>query len=477
MSWENEKLYNVEEQDETNIDELNEGNEEIEDSEELEHCKNVKSFNAEGNRAQNQIFVQDIGNGGFTINYYLGDMQPVTKKASSDKTYDLRKQQDCIEFVENYNDSDFFVVAFILCVFEGVIMSDIAGIKACIENSDNKRFQKNENQDYLYTALNTIFATIEACKSTTKNGEQCISIGEKTYLALLNMLEQFPTLQDLFFKFVVSFTEKKKYHTLFYDFQLAASLAKIYSANIMDIKNDLLPELFKNIDNVYLLGKLICELHYNNEKESTYILEQCMEETNLWEWRVVVFSYVLFNRNRLSFPYEREVRRLLWNKIIGRKKSDYKFLAQMLLASKAFRNMICEVYEYAYRNSTYERQKEIAQNYIFLVRRCYYQVNLDYMELPMVACDSLHQQECLVDVLKRVMSEYRLRKQMYAILAAYLRELAEYEPEERVINHIAVFCCNLSSDDVEFQEDLLEALDKCHGIVAKKVIKKVIEIL
>lgn len=101
----------------------------------------------------------------------------------------------------------------------------------------------------------------------------------------------------------------------------------------------------------------------------------------------------------------------------------------------------------------------------------YYEVNSTRMELPLVVCDTKQQQEYLTDVLGEVMTTYRLRKQMYAILQAYLKELSRYEFSEKTVRHMAAFCCNLYSKDREYKEDLEDVLFECHNSAARQVMQ------
>ena len=223
---------------------VNEDIKKINDSEKLEEEKRKENeFNVDGNIAKNQIFIQDVGSGGFTINYYATKMEPIITKFPVEKKYDLRILEECIEFVENFN-SDYFTIAVLLCIFEAIILTDLADLKLILEyylipnNFDINASQEVQiKKENCYTPLNSILAVIGANKFVTVDGNLCISLGENSILALINMLEQFPKLQDLYEKFIVEITQNRKYHSYFYESQLASSFLEIWMSKVIDLQN------------------------------------------------------------------------------------------------------------------------------------------------------------------------------------------------------------------------------------------------
>lgn len=474
-------LENENAQDDIEIEESDneKDNEEINDSEELEEKKReVNEFNLERNSAQNQIFIHDVGSGGFTVNYYAAKMEPIVSKLPVEKTFDLRKQEECIEFVENFKDTEYFTTAVLLCIFEAVVLTDLSDLRIKLEsclpqkrvsNTDDKEACA-EIKETSYISLNSIFSVIGANKLVTEDGKLCVSIGENSVQALINMLEQFPLIQNLFINFSIVMTQDSKYHTLFYDSQLASSFSESWSAEVIDWRNRLYPELCLNPENAYLLGNCVYKLYKKREWDAKYILWQCLNLEKKWLWRVVSYAYILFEKNNIPFPFEKEFKTLLVKKVTYYRKSDFYFFAQLLIQSEYFRNCICCVFASAYkRATTREKQRIIAQGYIYLVRQSYYRVNSFFIRLPLVACDTRQQQTYLVDILQRVMTDYYLRRQMYVILKAYLKELSQYHFSEIEIKHIAAFCCNMSSSNEDYGEDIKGMLQECGSEAAKQV--------
>lgn len=476
-------LENENEQDDTEIEEMdiekNNDNEDINDSEELEEKKReVNQFNIERNSAQNQIFIQDIGAGGFTVNYYAAKMEPIVSKLPVEKRFDLRKQEECIEFVETFKDTEYFTTAVLLCIFEAVILTDLSDLRAKLDSCLPQNYQSNTGneeastvlKDNSYTSLNSIFTVIGANKLVTEDGKLCVSIGENSIQALINMLEQFPVIHNLFVNFIILMTQDNRYHTIFYDSQLASSFSESWSAEVIDLRNSIYPELCANPENAYLLGNFVYKLYKKRERDGKAILWQCLTLEKTWLWRVVSYAYILFEKNNIAFPFEKEFRALLVKKVNYLRKNDFYFLAELLIQSEYFRDMICCVFSSAYKRAgKREKQNVIAQTYVYLVRRGYYRVNSFFIRLPLVACDTKQQQLYLVDILERVMSDYHLRKQMYVILKAYLKELSQYHFSQTEIKHIAAFCYNMSSSNEEYREDIKEMLQECGSKVAKRV--------
>lgn len=58
----------------------------IDTPEELEQKKlEMNGYNVQGNSAQNQIFIKDVGSGGLTVNYNITKMVPVESQLPIEK--------------------------------------------------------------------------------------------------------------------------------------------------------------------------------------------------------------------------------------------------------------------------------------------------------------------------------------------------------------------------------------------------------
>ena len=79
------------------------------------------------------------------------------------------------------------------------------------------------------------------------------------------------------------------------------------------------------------------------------------------------------------------------------------------------------------------------------------------------------QQENISLALCRVMDMYQLRKQLYTILDAYLTEISRYRITQKTVKSIAGFFYDLIKNNVDFQEDIGDFLNRCENTVADKV--------
>lgn len=467
----------TEQEEEPNLDSENE----IDNLENLEQKKReANEFCAQNNSAQNQIFIQDMGAGGFTVNYYTEKATLDDIKLPTKEQYNLCKKSDCIKFIETFKNSEYFYTAIVLCIFKIVIVSDLPDFKfklsqCLLKDSENK---DEENATYVvkeeqYIALNSILAVINGETFETENGRQCVSLGKGSIQALENILEQFPVLQDTVAKVLIQTAGDDRYHTNFYMHQIAESMAQMIFINRLDLINQVLPSLYANDANVYLLASTVYKLYteQKRENEADEMIKEWMQGGRTWLWRPVCLVYTLFRESGISFAYEEELKETLAKRITYFRGSDLSFLAELLMQSKYFRTMICRTFHYAYfHGESNIKKRYLAQVYVNLVRRCYYRVNESFTELALIVCDTRKQQEYLAELLEKVMSEYRLRRQLYTMLTAYLKELSRYEFQKKVIRHIAAFFCNASLEDDNYMEDIIDFLEECDNKAAKQVI-------
>lgn len=450
--------------------------------ENLEQAKReANEFNAENNTAQNQVFIQDIGAGGFTINYYGQNMVPFTSKLPVDKKYDLQKKEECIEFINEFKNSEYFTAAAVLCIFESVVLADLSDLQAKLKehlpkeeiyDSNGKEISTTKKNPYI--ALDSIMTVIRGKKFTTENGWQCVSLGQNSKQALNNMLEQFPVLQKAFLDFFIQLLDDYKYRSFFYEPQIARTLANIMSfGTTIDKYNEIFMFLYKNSYNAYLSGRLLYNLYMikTKEKELKRLIFQWLSFDKAWLWRAVCFCYMLFPENDKSLFLEKELQSALSVKIFSFSNADYDFTSRLLIHSKAFRTMFCNVFYNSYKESktTFEKEK-LAQIYVKLVKYNYYRVNSNFRELPLVACDTKQQQVFLRDILEKIMLEYHLRKSMYNILKFYLKELSGYDFSQKVIMHLAAFFFNMSITGKDYKEDVIDFLKECDNKAAGQIV-------
>lgn len=472
----------VEKNGSENVDkneEIDNSNEEIDNSDELEQKKReANEFNADNNRAENQIFIQDMGTGGFTVNYYAQKSVPVISDLPVKEKFDLRKQEDCIHFIEAFKNTEFFLTAVILCVFDAVPLSDLPALISVLvrclpaeEPSDPEEPGSLKKDPFL--AVNSILTVIGGEVFKTETGKQCISMGENHAQALIHVLEQFPALQESVSKFIVQITETDQYHTAFYDHQVALFLVEMTALHVMDVENKILPILYEKSHNMNLLAVYVYRLLFDRSRQETadVLIYQWLQSDIEWMWKAVCYCFALFHENNRPFEQEQQLKKMLQNKILNFRAGDLNFIAELSMQAICFRDLICNVIGNKYRRlESNSNRKRLAQLYVNLIREGYYRVSASFMALPFVACDTKTQQECLTPILEKVMTEYRFRKQIYAILKAYLKEVSQYNYSDKLINHIAAYVYNLSLAGQEYKEDLMDFLKGCHCKASKQIL-------
>ena len=323
-----------------------------------------------------------------------------------------------------------------------------------------------------YISLNTMLSVVGGQQFVTENGLICISLGENSEAALVNILEQFPALRSSIIEWLVRVNEMDQHRTAFAAYQIAMAFIRMISIDIGYARRSILPELYTNSDNVGLLANLAYKLYGNItlREEVKEIVLDWMEAEESWLWRSACLTYSFLEKEMCGNWLERQMERTLRKKLLYLKREDLKFVASILMESKGFRNIITSVFKKV-SEQTDDRKKHqiLSQVYINLVRYSYYQVSAGLTELPLVACDTKQQQHNLTVVLARIMPVYHLRKQMYAILEAYLKELSRYAFTETVIKHIAAYFCNLAGDSAEYHRDILYLLEKCQNKAALRI--------
>lgn len=451
--------------------------EEIDTAEELEYKKReIREFNAENNSAQNQIFIQDLGKGNLTFNYYSDKMQPISSSASVKKRYNLQEVQECIEFVETYRKSEYLVTVLLLGIFEAIDISEFISLKEKLVNFlptntyyDAEGNKIQETAENPYVALNSVLEVIGAKRFTSQEGKQCVTLGENSIVILNNVLEQFPVLRSAVVKMMHAMLEDG-YSNIFYEYQIAMGMKRLYSLKIVTKNDSLFNVMYQNSRCVKILSIFIYSLYKTDKEDAEKILEYCLAQEIEGLWKCVSLVYALFGENKEAFKYEAELRKLLVKKMRYMRKQELNFMADILIQSKCFREMICSVFSEVYRKCrTRAEHRHLAQLYLYLVKNCYYRVSSLAVELPLVVCDTKQQQENLASLLEIVMEEYRLREQIYAVLKAYLREVSHYEFSNKTIIHTAAFCCNLSAETECYLEDIKDVLKECRCKAANEV--------
>ncbi|MCI8426783.1 MAG: hypothetical protein HFJ03_04445 [Lachnospira sp.] len=473
----NKEIDNVETIEEDNI---NEETENINNQSDLEEKKRtINKLNANNNWGQNQAFINSVDT--IVYNVYKQDLKQ-SESEKSLKKYDLSNSNDCTQFVEKYKYSEYLAMAIILSTFEAVLLADLPDLQKTlmeylpiVRMKDNEEKEEEASQPNPYVSLNTILMVINGKKFVTEDGQICIGFGESSIQILINILEQFPMLRSSIVSWLIYLSKIYKYRTVFDIYQIATAFARIVSLDITDAKMRILPQLYSSSNNIGLLGVMAYKLYINNMliDDVECILLHWIESDNRWIWKSVCLAYAFIIEKNNHISIESDLKKALSKKILYLKGSDLHFIVMILHQSKHCRTMIAEIFNNIY-NKTNNREEKIliSQQYINLIRYCYYIVDASFIKLPLVACDSKSQQICITKIIGQIMSVYYLRKQLYAILGAYLHELSSYNFSQNIIGHISAFFYNIILSSPLYKQDVLYFLTNCKNEAAKQVFMR-----
>lgn len=448
---------------------------EIDSVEELEEKKQAyNTFAIDNNNAQNQIFINENA-GGIFINFN-GNARKIKLDDYKGKKYNLQKSDECIEFVQIYQNSQYLATAIVLSVFKAVFLTDLPDLQdkmySFLPEHKNKEFAEQEEIYNPYVATNTILAVIGGQIIDVETKESYVIMEGKSVDVLINILKQFPLLHKPIIQFLSYLISEDRYQTKMYCEMLASTLAEIYVLGIMNFRDELIPVLYNNPNRYYLWGRFVCELYEKNDSNASKFLKKWISEQSYRNWRNVCFLYILLKENNYCFPYMDTLREIIDYRIKAGKKADYYFMSLLLIRSSDFADLVCEVfYQLSVKEYSRTQMQKWAHSYLYLVKGSYYRINRYNNELPLVACQNKQQQQNLTKILEAVMASYNLRKQIYVILQTYLKELSLYDYDIKTIKHIAAFCRNLAVNDDEYREEIEEWLSELNKSAAKEVAK------
>ncbi|MBR1702214.1 MAG: hypothetical protein IJ716_09710 [Lachnospiraceae bacterium] len=432
------------------------------DLEELKRTAN--RFNAIGNMGYTQIFVQNLSN------LSMGSDQGFKKTVSESKVkvkeeYDLCNTEKCVQFVEKYKDSEYLTIAIILSTFEVVALSDLINLREILVRhipktktlNSEQAVEENINSDS-YIALNTILSLIGGRKFVIADGRIGVGFGSGSQKVLCNILEQFPTLKNPIVLWLMELNEIYQFHTTFDAYQMANALTRIISLDVLYAGTHIFPRLLSDPKNAGILGIIVYKLYMDSQsKEYAENIILCwVSSDSKWLWKAVCLTCAAFSNSKIVFPYVPDLKKAIRKRILYFKKEDLVFVSSLLRQSQELRSLFCNIFGDTLNNTrTRDGRLKIAQTYINFVRYSYYQVNSDFMELPLVVCDTLQQQKQLAKVVECTMSVYHLRKQLYAILKAYLKELSRYDYSDKTIDHISAYFYNMGGESQQYCQDIL----------------------
>ncbi len=457
-------------------------NEEVENSSDLEKNKKhiANEFNVEGNMAQAQVFIQNLNE---VVSDRLKNGVSVSSK-TQEKVYDLRDKQQCAEFVEKYGNSRYLAVAIILSIFEVVVLQDLPDLEELLieylpePKESDKKNSLCYNWQNPYISMDKILSVMKGKQFLAEDGRTYIGLGENAEQVLRNILEQFPILRRSIIDWLILLYEIYQYKTNFDANQIVTAFARVISVNITDAKARIFPRLYTNPNNVGLLGNLAYRLYGDVaiKEEIEDIIICWIKSDSIWLWKAacMVYSFLMEDDIIVSFGdiLETVICKRFWN-LQG---NDLKFIVLLMLRSIHFRTLLAHVIQLVFYNAkSGEWKVQAGRIYVSLIGRGYYQVNASYPELPLVACDKNKQQQYLVPLIKQVMAVDSLRKQLYAILKAYMVKLSKYDFSQGMVNHIAAYFYIMASSNTAYRQDILYFLENCKNIVANRVYERLLQ--
>lgn len=470
MDWDEEK-----ELDGESVQESEETKEEDDLSEDPEQEKQkINEFNAKGNQAFNQAFIQTLN---IKANYIL-DVEKEKEQNKKEEKYDLQKKEDCIRFVENYKKGDYLAVAAILCVFEAVIVSELPWLMTKIaeylpdvkgKEEDEKGIYNNCNNPYI--ALDTVLNTIGAKHLTTEEGQQCISLGISTTEPLKNMWEMFPALRQSIISWLLSFLEVQSYNSVFEFYQIVTAFVKVISLDIRTAERYIFPVLYSSPKNMWLLGNILFKLYEKDGNKEYWenLIIKSLKTSDEWLWRAPSLTYALFIENDIRCKYDLEVKKLFAKRVCLLRRSDINFILNYLFLSDKIRTWFCEILDIAFKNAM--NKEEIAVKYLLIIRYGFYRIGRSKTELPLLICDEIKQHECLKAMIAYIMSKYFLRKQLYRTLEVYIKEISAYKYSKKLPQYLAAYFYNMSLAEREHVDENIFFLNKCECELAQNIEK------
>lgn len=454
-------------------------NKELKAVDKLERKKQeTKKYYAENNHANTQSFIQEAQ----TVNYYINNMIPEKYKLSVDRQFDLCNTKECITFVTEFKNTDYFIVAFILSMFEKVDVFDVKELKSllvtCLPDFKEAEIQDSvRKSEYIgpYVAQDSILSVIKGEKYI-QNERRYWGFGNVRRTILKNFMEQFSDLQVILLEMIELLLRTKRFRTDFYLFQIGVLLNDLWADCMIDVEHKFLPSLCKNDVNLDLLGISFYLLYLNQNTRAGVIniFDKWLKGDNRWLWKVPCLVYLQLEEREGRDYFEERLEKAVEYKLTFYHRRDYQFIAELLMASKDFCNLVCKVMNNIYlKREESDRKLELAQAYLYLVERCYYKVHENNMNLPLIVCDTKYQLIQLQGIFEIILDDYYLRQQLFYLLKAYLKEVSQYHYSKSFIKRMAAFCYFLSIKNMDFKGDIRDMINECPDQIAKQIIETI----
>lgn len=458
-------------------------NEKIETADGLMKEKADNKFIAHENEAQIQIFVQNANFDNKTNIKQVLDM--VNAGGGNERQFDLRKMEDCAEFLETCKKREYIALAIVLSVFEIVPIGDCANLKDTLmeylpailqaDQDGNEKYVRHTN---VYISLNTALSAIRGKIYITDGGQQCIGYGEGGEVVLSNIWTQFPDLRKPMINWLIRVYEMFEYKTSFEVYQVVHAFVRIITEDFQYSRIQVFERLYAEPDNLGFIARLAQELLEDKrfKPEILNMVLRWMESESNWLWK----SALLVCLHTYGPDTDRQLHKAMIHtmkgRMLGLQNSDLRFISLFARNARNVRTiMVLIFYELFQSDNTHVKEK-LAQIYLKMIQYGYYQVDRNKIDLPFVICDSKEQVEKMCAVLVYIMSRYDLYRQLCHILKVYIEEISNYDISSRTLNHLTAFFYILTRDVVDYQMDILLFLSELKGCFAKKIYNKLLKI-
>lgn len=471
MSEDNGKLIdkNI---DKTDACELN-----LEDSESLADKKrSISEMNINDNIANIQVFIQKyIADG---TNLHL-NLSPIGMRKFTDKSYDLCKTDSCIKFFEQCEGTEYISLAIILCIFRIVYIGDLPDLKEKLMKQlpipkamDDKGKEIIISHKNPYLSLDSMLPFMEAKLFADENSQRCVGFDENSDQRIINIWEQFPYLRSCIVEWMLDINETFQGQTTLNKVQITEAFTRIVCADFAYAKVQIFPKLYYNQNNIVLLTSIAYKLYKKEElkKEILLMINEWIDSNRTWLWKSAYLLYFHLEEEFKNSDFEKHIEKDIRERFFILNDNDLRFISMLLCNSLGLRSMISAVFNKLYNKiNSIDYKTSLTNTYIKLIRQCYYLIDSNNSELPLVACDSKEQQNNIRLIISQVIYSYSLRKQLYAILNAYLREISNYKVSNKTIKHLTAYFYNIISSVSDFKQDIIFFLENCKCRVAKQI--------
>lgn len=441
--------------------------------------RNINEFNVSDNNANVQIFIQNLDH----WNTNITNTNTTKSESAEIIVYNLCVLDDCTKFIEKYKYSEYLAVAIVLSTFEIVSLRDLPSLKAMLfdqlpreeilESEVVEKFLSGQNP---YISLNTIIKIISGEKYLVGK-EEYVGLGKDSKHALVNIWDQFPALHKSIISWLFHIIEINN-HTSSYDtYLIGTAFERVISLDFTNAKNEIFPKLYLEQRNTGLLGIIGYKLYVNSKikYEMQDVLIEWIKAYKMWLWRPTCLIYMYCMNNNDYFALEPALSKAILDKLTYLSKNDLRFIAMLIFKSKQFRMMIINIFGIQYKGAQKREERiKICRIYLNLVRYCYYLVDAGSVELPLVSCDTKEQQYILAPILSQIIYIYSLRKELYVILEAYIKEISNYKYTENVTKHLGAFFFNLGITGEVYKDDVINFLKGCNNKIAKQIYEYLI---